>query len=114
MSILAFVIAGVLIVIAALLFVPFGRSDSKRDEPRYTGPIFHDDSRYWYGIVYYNPDDPDVIIPKRYGFGWTVNFGHPMGKLIAVVLLIMLLLPLVIFLVSGGQATGCHTLGCTP
>lgn len=28
------------------------------------------------GIFYYNPADPDIMVPKRTGLGYTLNFGH--------------------------------------
>jgi uncharacterized membrane protein len=28
------------------------------------------------GIIYYNPSDAAVIVPKRLGWGWTLNFGQ--------------------------------------
>lgn len=31
------------------------------------------------GLVYANPDDPDVFVPNRVGTGVTVNVGRPMG-----------------------------------
>ena len=37
-----------------------------------------DNDRYWkLGIFYVNPNDPSVIVPKRFGMGWTTNFGRP-------------------------------------
>ncbi len=30
--------------------------------------------------VYNNPGDPALFVPKRWGFGYTINFGHPAGK----------------------------------
>ena len=36
-----------------------------------------DDDRYWkLGMIYYNPEDPSFFVEKRYGIGWTINFGH--------------------------------------
>jgi uncharacterized membrane protein len=29
------------------------------------------------GIFYINRADSAIIVPKRFGFGWTLNFGHP-------------------------------------
>lgn len=117
-EIIAFVIAGVLLLIAAALFVPIRRPEAKekRHADNLVIPVYRDDDRYWYGFFYYNPDDPDVIVPKRYGIGWTVNFGRPAGKLFAIALLILILLPLVMLFVPGfNHATGCHLLsGCTP
>lgn len=40
-----------------------------------------DDERHWRigGGIYYNPDDPALFVPKRYGLGWTINFARPMS-----------------------------------
>src|SRR5712691_1842451 len=42
-------------------------------------------------ILYHNPDDPAVFVPKRYSGGWTVNFGHPLGKLVMIATLLLAL-----------------------
>jgi uncharacterized membrane protein len=78
---------------------------------------FRDDDRYWYaGFCYYNPDDPALFVLKRFGGGWTVNFGHPGGKLFLIVIVLVLLLSTVLLpiLTSGSAPTGCHSFGCTP
>ena len=52
-----------------------------------------DDDRYWkLGMIYYNPDDPSFLVEKRYGVGWTINFGH----ISTVVMLIGILTAIVI------------------
>lgn len=34
--------------------------------------------KYWKaGLIYNNPNDPDLWVKKRTGLGWTINFGHP-------------------------------------
>ncbi len=112
-------ICGVLIAGFFFLFLPTQRSRIKANrstERHPTSPIFRDDDRYWVGGFFYkNPDDPEMFVPKRYGLGWTVNLGHPWGK---VFLIGTLLLPLVIlilnFLATGGAPVGCHTFGCHP
>ena len=39
------------------------------------------DPRYWAGgIIYNNPADERVVVPKRYGLGTTINYGRPAGK----------------------------------
>lgn len=36
------------------------------------------DSRHWIGgLIYYNRDDPSLLVEKRIGIGWTFNFAHP-------------------------------------
>lgn len=110
---------GVLLVIASVLLLPHPRSWTKahtptdRPAPR---AIYRDDDRHWFGgVFYYNPDDPDPFIPKRFGFGWTINFAHPDGKLILAVMIGLLLLPIVLAIL-GIHLTpmGCHPSGCYP
>jgi hypothetical protein len=36
------------------------------------------DSRHWIGgLIYYNRDDPSLLVEKRVGIGWTFNFAQP-------------------------------------
>lgn len=48
---------------------------------------------YKLGIFYFNPKDSRVFVPKRFGWGWTLNFAKIWTYLIllAFALLIMLL-----------------------
>ncbi|RAP74428.1 DUF5808 domain-containing protein [Paenibacillus montanisoli] len=39
------------------------------------------EGRWLAGGIYYNPQDPAVFVPKKYGIGWTINFGRPAGWL---------------------------------
>lgn len=43
-----------------------------------------DDREGWRlgGLVYANPEDPDIFVPYRVGTGVTVNFGRPLGWLV--------------------------------
>jgi uncharacterized membrane protein len=56
-----------------------------------------DDDVYWkLGQFYFNPKDPAVFVEKRFGLGWTINFGHVLswlffGGLIAVIVVSMAL-----------------------
>jgi uncharacterized membrane protein len=110
-------ICGVLISIVLVLVLPVPRSRRNASTPADRTPtsvVFRDDNRYWYRDIFYNnPDDPEVFVPKRYGLGWTVNFGHPKGKLFMIG---MLLLPLVIAILGalfhGSPSYGCHPSGC--
>jgi uncharacterized membrane protein len=110
---------GLLIALVLILFWHPQRSRTKastRADRWPTSTIFRDDDRYWSGGIFYNnPDDPAVFVPKRYGLGWTVNFGHPQGKL---VLIGTLLLPLVLLILNvlffGTAPIGCHPSGCYP
>ena len=34
------------------------------------------------GLIYYNPNDPAVLVEKRFGVGWTLNFANPRSWLV--------------------------------
>ncbi|MGO1060809.1 DUF1648 domain-containing protein [Planococcus sp. FY231025] len=62
------------------------------EAPADPGIIDADDDRVWKaGIFYFNREDPSLMVEKRFGIGWTVNFGNPRSWL-------LLLLPLAILL----------------
>lgn len=42
----------------------------------------------WGGLVYANPDDPDIFVTKRLGTGTTLNLGRPLGWLVLALLLV--------------------------
>jgi uncharacterized membrane protein len=52
------------------------------------------------GLIYYNPGDAAVIVSKRYGFGWTLNFARPVAWMyvggMVVVLLLVTVLPVLL------------------
>ena len=49
-----------------------------------------DDREGWVigGLIYANPDDPDVFVPKRAGVGVTINLGRPVGWLVLAAILL--------------------------
>jgi uncharacterized membrane protein len=53
------------------------------------------------GMFYVNRQDPALIVEKRFGFGYTLNFGHPAAWLLLVAILIALgVIPVVIAFLS--------------
>lgn len=40
------------------------------------------DDPHWRGIFYWNRDDARLVVPKRLGWGRTLNYGHPMAWVI--------------------------------
>ena len=42
----------------------------------------------WHGLVYVNPADPRLVVPKRFGIGWTFNFAKPIAWVLLTVLLL--------------------------
>lgn len=59
-----------------------------------------DDDRYWKaGCFYVNRDDPAIFVEKRFGIGWTCNFGRPLSYiLLGGILLLAFLVPVIISL----------------
>ena len=54
------------------------------------------DRENWSALAYTSSRDSRLFVPKRGGFGWTVNFGHAGGKFVFGV---FLALPMLIFCV---------------
>ncbi|MCX4747821.1 DUF5808 domain-containing protein [Kitasatospora sp. NBC_01287] len=50
-----------------------------------------DDDRHWRlgGLVYLNREDSALFVPKRFGFGWTLNMGSPYSVLFLAALLVL-------------------------
>ncbi|AOY75964.1 DUF1648 domain-containing protein [Clostridium formicaceticum] len=58
--------------------------------------IYRDDDKYWLlGSLYYNPQDPSLWIEKRYGIGWTINIGNPIGKLLGGATIVLLVIAVI-------------------
>jgi uncharacterized membrane protein len=50
--------------------------------------VQRDDDALWRGgLVYVNPDDPALFIPKRFGVGWAVNFGNRLVWILVVAII---------------------------
>ncbi|KIC62469.1 DUF5808 domain-containing protein [Chryseobacterium taiwanense] len=51
-------------------------------------------SSHWkFGFFYYNKEDKRIFPPKRFGFGWTVNFANPLS--VSLFLLILIIIGLI-------------------
>lgn len=93
MTLWQLVLPAVILVLAARLLLAgqggsrgLGRSDAGAIGDR-------TDDRYWVlGLLYYNRADPAFLVEKRFGVGYSFNFGHPVAwALLAVVVAIPLL-----------------------
>jgi uncharacterized membrane protein len=78
-AILAGSIGATLAVVLALLWFAYRTPRSGTDGT--------DNSRWIAGLFYVNRDDPAVWVEKRFGFGWTLNFGRPMAWLLPIFVL---------------------------
>ena len=48
----------------------------------------------WKGVFYSNADDPAVLVPKRYGIGYTLNFGNPWSWAVLALILLLVVAPI--------------------
>jgi uncharacterized membrane protein len=62
------------------------------------------DARWIGGILYFNPTDPALLVERRMGIGWTVNFGNPWSwvPLAAVAVILVIGSPTI----RGGSVPG--------
>lgn len=48
----------------------------------------------WGGLIYYAPDDPSILVPKRTGIGQTLNFARPQSWVFFGVLVVLVVITL--------------------
>lgn len=53
------------------------------------------DDKYWkWGMFYFNKDNPDLFVEKKFGVGWTVNFARPGVWIFLIIILVVPLIPM--------------------
>ncbi|MDR2024331.1 MAG: DUF5808 domain-containing protein [Hungatella sp.] len=61
-----------------------------------------DNDRYWLGgFLYCNKDDPSLFVEKRFGMGYTLNFGNPRSFIVIGALVVLILAITVLPLLLG-------------
>lgn len=89
-------VAVVAVVVAIALRTGQGGSRVAVGQDPPTGLVARDDDRFWRaGAVYVNRDDPAFFVPKRVGFGYTINMGHPASwAVLALTVALLVLAPI--------------------
>jgi uncharacterized membrane protein len=59
-------------------------------------PVQRPPDEGWNGVFYSNPDDPSLFVPKRYGIGYTLNFGNRWSWVLLAVIFAMVAAPLLL------------------
>jgi uncharacterized membrane protein len=54
----------------------------------------------WRGVFYYDPADPSLFVPKRFGIGYTLNFANPWSWVVLGLIFVVVLLPVVLTAIS--------------
>ncbi|WP_461205246.1 DUF1648 domain-containing protein [Clostridium sp. DL1XJH146] len=85
-----------ILIVTIILSLKVGQGGSrikvKSESPNSKEQTKDDDNYYKWGLIYYNPNDPSIFIEKRFGIGWTINFGNKMGILIFGILILAIIL----------------------
>lgn len=78
-----------LLLYTIILAVKLGQSGNRVKAVAVKGNIINrEDDRYWKaGIFYVNNADPSYFVEKRFGVGFTLNFGRPMAVIVLVLLI---------------------------
>ena len=89
------VFVAIILIAAIILAVRTGQGGARLGNPAETASDRMDD-RYWKaGAIYFNPQDPSIFVERRFGVGWTINFGNSKAVIVLVAILAaVLLLPL--------------------
>ena len=76
-------------LIVGLLIVPLAMwSTGRFDRPGQPDEGDRSPDRAWkLGMIYFNPDDPALWLEKRFGVGYTLNFGRPMAWVLVLAML---------------------------
>jgi uncharacterized membrane protein len=110
MQLITLMEAGVLVLVGAVILIVgdlvialmYGQSGARviPHQGKANTTITTDDDRFWKaGIFYFNPGDPSIFVPKRFGIGWTGNFARP-----GIWLFLIGIIALAILLITGISA----------
>lgn len=84
-------VAGLIAIVGGAVLMWRGQGGSRippgeGEDSDSTGPIGDRTADcFWkLGVFYFNPGDPSVMVEKRFGIGYTVNFAHPVAWIIAL------------------------------
>lgn len=88
---------GTVLVVVIEVSVLYGQSGSRLGGAADGVEAVGEDGDWRLGILYFDRDDASVVVPKRFGVGWTVNLARPQAWLLigALVLIVCLFVWLV-------------------
>jgi uncharacterized membrane protein len=88
------------LAVAALLFWSYRKLNAPSAEQEVVREPQGD--RYWKGgLFYYNPNDPAILVAKRVGIGYTLNFANKLCWLILAGILLLALIPALLGLLAS-------------
>ncbi len=100
MPLILLVVVGFICLSVLFLVLKTGQGGSRiqMDNKESQHVMNSDDDRYWkLGQFYVNKADPSIFVEKRFGIGWTNNWGHPFSWLLLILLFAIILLIILLF-----------------
>lgn len=80
-------IVPIFIVVPVIYFYLMLSNIKPKNRNMYT--VENDDEKWIYGFIYYNKEDPKLMVEKRLGMGWNINVAHTLGKVITIILVLI-------------------------
>ena len=80
--------AGVVVAILVVIVAIQGRSARSGGRTVRTDGSIDSDECWKLGVFYFNPEDSSLLVPKRSGLGYTLNFANPWSWLVLAVALL--------------------------
>ncbi|MCY6370043.1 DUF1648 domain-containing protein [Clostridium ganghwense] len=91
MVIVPMIFTAVLLIVTIVIALMTGQGGSRlniKEEENHQNHIDRNDDKHWkLGMFYVNKNDPAIIVEKRFGIGWTINFGNVTGIVFFVMLI---------------------------
>jgi uncharacterized membrane protein len=88
--ILIIIVLVILYALALTFWAGQGESRLERSADSSNVRPVHDDDKWRLGMIYFNRKDPNLIVKKRLGVGWGLNFGHPVSWLFWLGIIVLL------------------------
>jgi len=79
------ILGPILVLAAASLLIPLLAKERPRPP-----------DEEWTGMFYSNPKDPALFVPKRFGIGYTLNFGNPMSWVVLALVFALVSVPVIL------------------
>jgi uncharacterized membrane protein len=87
-------IAPIFITVPLIYFYIMLGTIKPKDKSSYSSES--DDDKWIYGFIYYNKEDPSLMVEKRLGAGWSINMANPMGKVTSIIVVAIMVASLAI------------------
>ncbi|MEH6941414.1 DUF1648 domain-containing protein [Bacillus sp. JJ722] len=104
LSILIYVSTGIQLIWAVYLSITTGQGGSRMNVSSDEDTPFRsrNEDEYWRaGLFYMNQNDASIFVEKRFGSGWTVNFGNPITWIIVAGLILVVITTITILVIAG-------------